>query len=480
MHSTPMKRQRPEDLGFSPAGIINAVHAFEMTGYETHSLLLCSGDGIFFEGHYQPYDGRQPHLLHSLTKVFTNIAVGLLVQDGRLSLEDRIVDFFPEYVPSNPDPRLLRMTVRHLITMRNGHGRMISGNEWRPIHTSWIARFFDEPMVHEPGEVFQYSSGNSYILSAIIQRITEETTESFLRRRVFKPLGIVDYTWDSSPDGINPGGNGLSMRPEDLAKIGSLFLNGGCWNGRTLIDPDWIRLCLGERDRLPLPDGRSYGFHWWDIGFGYYAGGAFGQIICLFPSLDIVAVMTAGTQIESEKALKVLYEALQKELAVSPCEEPSDAPDLYEHWQCSRNLLPRLDTQDCPALEGRYRMNANPYGITEVSLQTDDKVLIFSLTDQSGEHRIRCGIGWYEVGVTDMPGASLHHQYDFGNTPCWAGACMDLGGSILMQWFFPETPFHDWVRIHLSDQKITVIRGTNVNSGVTVMPELTGTQYDHG
>lgn len=475
MHSTLMKRGLPEAQGFSSVGVMNAVHELEMTDYEVHSLLICAKDTIFFEGHYMPYHRGVPHLLHSLTKVFTNLAIGFLVQEGRLSLNDQVVHFFPEYASVNSDDRVGRMTVKNLITMRNGHGRMISGNEWRPIRSSWIKCYFEEPVQFEPGQVFQYSSGNSYILSAIVQRITGRTTCDYLNERLFIPLGIGDVTWDISPDGVNPGGNGLSICAEDLAKIGVLFLNGGKWENRQIINEEWIRLSLGQKDRQPLPDGRSYGFHWWDLGFGYSANGAFGQTICIIPELNVVITMTAGTANSTEKALKTLYHGLQD--AKKRFEEnkaASEVSTVYGIWQSSRNILPRMDTWPGPIKEGHYDMEENPDGIREVSWQIRDSRFTFNLADQNGNHQIDCGIGEYIMGMTDMPGASLHHQYEFGRTMCCAGISKDENGSLLMNWFFPKTPFHDWVKLSFTDDTVRMERGTNVNSKETVRPVIEG------
>ena len=474
MHSTSLPRKTPETCGFSSMGIIDAINDMEKTGTEVHSLLIYAGDAVIFEGHYAPYDRHMTHTLHSLTKAVTNIAVGMLVADQRLSLTDRAIDFFPECAGLNDDPRMAAMTVENLLTMRNGHGRMISGNEWRPIQSSWIKKFFEEPIVHNPGEVFQYSSGNSYILSAIVQRVTGETTHHFLEKRLFQPMGIRNLTWDVSPDGVNPGGNGLCMTAEDLLKLGVLFLHGGVWEGGRLVDESWVDRCFGRVDRKPLPDGRSYGFHWWDLGYGYLAGGAFGQFVCVIPELDVVIAATQGTNVPVEEVTDRLYRGLCAARLDAPAPCPEDVCRIYETRQRTVNLLRRVDAEDVKCSDGRYAMDENEDGVTEVEWHSDGDELAFTLCDDRGRHVIRCGIGSYRQDMTDMTGHYLHHQYEFDETSCCACAVPQKNGGISMEWYFPQTPFHDWVTIQVEGDGVVMQRGTNVNSQSVVRPPITG------
>ena len=142
------------------------------------------------------------------------------------------------------------MTLRHLLTMTSGHGRGISGGAWRKLETSWVADFLRQPLEHAPGEVFVYDSACSYVLSAIVQKVTGRTCHDLLRRRVFDPLGLTPgIRWDLSPEGINSGGNGLWCTSRDLLSLGILHLQDGRWQGRQVLSRDWVRAATGMQLR---------------------------------------------------------------------------------------------------------------------------------------------------------------------------------------------------------------------------------------
>ena len=186
---------------------------------------------------------------HSLTKSFTATAIGLAVAEGRFALDDTVVSFFPEITA--PGPHLAAMTIRHLLTMSTGHATGIGGDVWRQIRTSWTDAFFKAPVPEPPGARMVYSSASSYMLSAILQRTTGERLHAYLATRLLEPLGIEGESWDVCPNGINPGGNGLSCRTEDMLKLAVLHLQRGRWDGRQILPEAWVSEAL--RPHLPAP-----------------------------------------------------------------------------------------------------------------------------------------------------------------------------------------------------------------------------------
>jgi CubicO group peptidase (beta-lactamase class C family) len=167
-------------------------------------------------------------------------AIGMAVQEGSFSLQDKVASFFPEHLPPNLDPKVTAMTVEDLLTHTSGHATAVSGGTRRGIETNWTEQFFKLPVVHGPGTIFKYTSATSFLLSAIVKLTTGQRTRQYLMPRLLQPLGITDLTWDVGPDGTNPGGNGISCRPSDLLKLAILHLQGGVWEGRRLLTKEWV------------------------------------------------------------------------------------------------------------------------------------------------------------------------------------------------------------------------------------------------
>ena len=260
--SSKLPRSTPLEKGVNPSYLYDMLDQLEQAGIEMHSLLVSVDNEVIFEGFWDPYGPETPHIVHSLTKLFTNAAAGVAVTNGDLSLDDRLIDMFPELAPENPSENLQKVTLRYLITMNGGYGRMISGSEWRPLKTSWLEAFFAEPVPYEPGTHYQYSSGNAYAVSAMVQKATGKTCLDLLLESGFSELGMEHFTWDLSPEGICSGGNGVSCTTEDMLKVGNLFLNMGQWNGKQILTEEWCRMAIGL-DKVYEGQG-DYAFHWTD------------------------------------------------------------------------------------------------------------------------------------------------------------------------------------------------------------------------
>lgn len=270
--SSKLPRSTPLEKGVNPSYLYDMLDQLEQAGIEMHSLLVSVDNEVIFEGFWDPYGPETPHIVHSLTKLFTNAAAGVAVTNGDLSLDDRLIDMFPELAPENPSENLQKVTLRYLITMNGGYGRMISGSEWRPLKTSWLEAFFAEPVPYEPGTHYQYSSGNAYAVSAMVQKATGKTCLDLLLESGFSELGMEHFTWDLSPEGICSGGNGVSCTTEDMLKVGNLFLNMGQWNGKQILTEEWCRMAIGL-DKVYEGQG-DYAFHWTDKHDGNYTSTA--------------------------------------------------------------------------------------------------------------------------------------------------------------------------------------------------------------
>ena len=183
---------------------------------------------------------ENPHMLFSLSKSFTSTAVGLAAAEGRLSVDDRVVSFFPEDVPAEVSENLAAMRVHDLLSMATGHAEDTTRYLHERQDGNWAKAFLARPVEHTPGTHFVYNSGATYMLSAIVQKLTGQKIVDYLQPRLFAPLGIEHPTWENCPRGINVGGWGLNIKTEDIARFGQMYLQKGAWQGQQLVSAAWV------------------------------------------------------------------------------------------------------------------------------------------------------------------------------------------------------------------------------------------------
>ena len=202
----PLNHTAPEAQGIPASAILTFLDAAEQHIDALHSMMLLRHGAVVAQGWWAPYGPDDPHMLFSLSKSFTATAVGLAIADGRLSLDDPVLSFFPADAPSVVSEHLAAMRVRHLLSMATGHAQEALGRHLRGTDSNWARVCLAQPVVYAPGTHFVYNSGASYLLSAIVQHVTGLRLVEYLRPRLFAPLGIRQATWETSPQGIDAGG----------------------------------------------------------------------------------------------------------------------------------------------------------------------------------------------------------------------------------------------------------------------------------
>jgi len=244
-------------------------------------------------------------VVHSITKSVTSALIGIALEHGHLDNPDqKPIDFFPEYFTETSDPRKKKITLKHLLTMSGGFrwdDRGPSMYNWY-MSSNWVQNAIQLPQEHHPGDVFNYNSSTSHILSAILAKILKTDMLEFARTHLFKPLGIDTVFWRQDPQGYYIGGFGLGLSPRDLAKIGFLYLNDGYWNGKSIIPENWVKTSTRQHIQAfshPIYGAFGYGFQWWikkvDGCDSYRAWGRRGQYIVVVPELDLVVAVTSET-----------------------------------------------------------------------------------------------------------------------------------------------------------------------------------------
>ncbi|HEX7713604.1 MAG TPA: serine hydrolase [Bacillota bacterium] len=264
--------------------------------------------------------------LYSVSKTFTSMAVGIAMHEGYFKLSDKVVDFFPEYLPGQPDEKLLKMTVKDLLAMGTGHSYcpIVHAFESGLEPTDWVKLFIDTPLAYEPGTHFEYNNSATYMVSAIIRRTTGINTRDYLMPRIFTPLRIFNPQWEVCPQGITIGAKGLFLTTEKLSRFGQLLLNCGQWEGNQLIPADYIaeatRPQMDNSDFNPgwatVENHQGYGYQIWMNSYPntYRLDGLYGQYVICFPEKDAVVTITAHQEGNQSDILKVVWNTLADRL----------------------------------------------------------------------------------------------------------------------------------------------------------------------
>ncbi len=469
-----LKTTLPSQLGIHPELIINFLNACEKENSEIHGIMIAKDDHIIFEAYNAPYEAGIPHIMHSFTKTLTNTAVALAYTDGLLSLSDSILKFFPEYADS-ANKYLKRCTIFNLITMRSGQARSIGGNEWRPLKSSWKDAYFQVPFDKMPGTEFMYSSGNSYILSYIVQKLTGKTCCELIKERISTKLGLSDFPWMLSPEGVCSGGNGTELTTEDMLRIGLLYLHRGKWNGEQLIAEEWFDYAFGDRDAFPPVNGLQYNFHWEHTGEIWAARGMFGQTCGIIPSRNMVFAITAAD--ENYKAMQLFQQEILDHLEEKVVDLTSAAN--LEEILLQKGLRMTLEAKNVsvaehltPKSDYVFLADENTDGITSIELHFSPDTIEYVVADFRGRHSITAGYSHWHTGTTSMTGAYLHHQYEKEDLRICANAFWSAKNVLTLEWRYPEMAFFDHLTIQFEDSQVRVNRWVNMNSQDRRRPEL--------
>lgn len=415
---TSLPRNTPAAEGVSSAGIIAFLDAIEESRHELHSLMVLRHGNVIAEGWWKPYGPEIKHTMYSVSKSFTATAIGFAVSENRLTVNDKVITYFPNDLPEELNPYLKALSIKDLLTMSVGHEKDPTSDV--VASDNWAATFLSHPIVYKPGTKFLYNTAATYILSAIIQKVTGETVLEYLNTRLFKPLSISGIDWENDPLGINTGGYGLRLKTEDMAKFGQLFLQKGEWQGEQLLPASWVDEATNvkiiqdpdaPKEKMESSDWlQGYAYQMWrSRHHSYRADGAFGQFILILPEKDAVIVITSETP-DLQGELNLVWEYLL----------PSFEVDLPQNAEISdQQLRDKLENLTIKPLESepnvalQEQISGNYYELTEnekadaISLSFTGSTCELTIEQGDDAHTFTFGSGKWVLGETDRAGPYL-------------------------------------------------------------------------
>ncbi len=414
-----LPRSTPEAEGISSEGILSFLEAADTSRQEFHSFMVIRHGKVIAEGWWEPFANDLLHILYSTSKSFTSTAVGFAVTENLITVDDKIISFFPEYLPDTVSPYLEEMTIKDLLTMSTGQDPEPT---WTAVGTdNWIKSFLSAPIMDEPGSTFRYNSLATYMLSAIVQEVTGAKVVDYLKPRLFDPLGIEGMDWEVDPMGINTGGWGLRLKTEDMAKFGQLYLQKGKWNGEQIIPAAWIEEATAKHiDQAPeLTDAekassdwqQGYGYQFWRCRHNAFrADGAFGQFIIVIPEQDAVVAITSRSP-DMQEEINLVWEYILPAMHAEPL--PADETGLaaLEEKLSSLAIRPPDKVEDPDFLAKisgtAFDINPNDRQVKSISFNFSGDILMTDIQTDTTTYSLAFGNGDWQTGETTRPGPNL-------------------------------------------------------------------------
>ena len=344
----------PEEQGMNSSKL-SELESYITINYPGIYSMVIIRNGYLVAEEYFKYPATTKRNIYSCTKSFTSALIGIAIEEGYIeSINESVLDFFPSYTFANTDERKQNMTLYHLLTMTTGLNWDESNYDdpQNPIYlmwdsSDWIQYVLDQEMVNEPGTTFEYNTGASHVISAIINSTTGMSTQEYAESRLFNPLGIEDYTWPTDPNGIHKGGEGLELTPRSLAKLGQLYLSNGTWKGQQLVPEDWVHDSVHCPLNPPTNIYYGYGYQWWLHPGGdiFSAWGYAHQRVIVVPEYNIVTTITSYmTTIGGDPAASLVNEFVIPAVLTSENDEETTTTTTISDKNVTTSLFTILST----------------------------------------------------------------------------------------------------------------------------------------
>jgi hypothetical protein len=406
----------PEKEGVSSEAILNFLEAADKSKTEFHSIMILRHGKVITQGWWTPYAPDLKHTMYSCSKSFTATAVGFAISEGKLNLTDKVTKFFPNDLPDTVSANLADLTVKDVLMMSDGQEP-----DPTPTVTSrdgnWVKGFLGVPVKYDPGTTFLYNTLGTYMLSAMVQKVTGQKVIDYLTPRLFVPLGIEGMDWEVDPKGINTGGWGLRIKTEDMAKFGQLFLQKGKWNGKQILPAGWAEeastLKIVQHPQYPQAKRDSsdweqgYCYQMWRCRNNAFRGdGAFGQYIIVMPDQDAVIAITAETP-DMQDEINLVWQYLlpgmhNKKL---PANKTAQAALKQKLGSLAVALPPK--TTSPLAVNNTWLIEPNSAHIESLFFNFQNDRCVVNLNTDNNFYQLTFGQGSWWPGQTTRHGPSL-------------------------------------------------------------------------
>lgn len=460
----------PEAEGVSSEAIIKFIEGYSSDKHELHSYMLIRHGKVISEAWWKPYAADKKHSMYSVSKSWTSTAIGFAVAEKRLTVQDKVLSFFPEQADLKDKPFLTDLRVQDLLTMSAGH-------EKEPLRSvivfspDWVRGFLNYPIAHKPGTKFVYNTLATYMLSAIIQKVTGMTTLDYLKPRLLDPLHISGIDWESDQKGINVGGWGIRVKTEDMAKLGLLYLNKGKFEGKQILPAYWVEEATFKHiDQEPdasedkKANGQyadwlqGYGYQFWRSRNGAFRGdGAYGQYILIMPAQDAVLIITSESQDLPDDLNQVWKNLLPAFQAKALPSNPSGLKALAA-FNTSRQIKAPVSSLQAALPTKSYLLGTNPLDFRQ--FKVDSKGTLTITTKDSTQHEFKLAQGSWATGKSNLVGPYMLRAarvdlakkapFDYAGSYRWNDA-----ETLEITLLYYESPHH-WT-ITLKGEQVSVV-----------------------
>ena len=410
-----LPRSTPAQEGISTQAVIDMMDSLmALPQCDIHHVMVVRHGKVVAELHPAPFRAQDAHTLYSASKTFTALAVGIAIKENLLRLDDRVMTFFPDKRSIGVSDNMALMTVRDLLMMASG-----VAPDWtmRNNSTDWVRDWLAKPVDDVPGSRFQYDSMCTFMLSAIVQRVTGMTMLEYLHKKLFVPMHITVADWETSPDGINTGGWGLRVQAETMAKLGLLLLNKGNWNGEQLVGADYVsQACSrlidgGAKTTVPPTDGnQGYGYQVWQSKWpgSFRADGAMGQYAVVVPQEDLVVVIL-GMKLYGHEELACIWNQLMPGLKAAPLQPEKRLQKRLESL-CANASLKLPQGKKGKNHSRLLQLASNKFGIRQVELDFGPEgcTMRVDYEDQQDETYAMGYRSWHYSSMAGFPYYSIN------------------------------------------------------------------------
>jgi CubicO group peptidase (beta-lactamase class C family) len=469
-----LPRATPESQGVSSAALLAFVEAAEKDVDALHSLMVLRHGQVIAEGWWEPYRRDDPHVLFSLTKSFASTGIGLAIAEGKLSLDDTVLSFFPDDAPAAPSDHLKAMRVRDLLAMSTGHhADAVAGFPYTSPDVSQPRAFLALPVAHKPGTHFVYNTPASHMLSEIVQKATGQTLQEYLAPRLFEPLGMRGVRWDKTPRGVTLGGYGMSATTEDIARFGQMLLQKGGWNGKQVVPAAWIETATGRQasnGSNPKSDwDQGYGYQFWRCRHGHYRGdGAFGQYAIVMPEHDVVVAITSGLR-DMQAVLDLVWDRLLPGIQGGALAADAAGQGKLQAKLGALALPPQPGQPASPIARQvssvMYDLPKNEDNLEAIGLDMRGEPTLV-VRSSGRERRLPVGVGAWKRGGTWPAGTA---EQKAAATGAWTADDTFTARVCLY-----ETPFCGTLNLWFTGRALVLDQEMNVAFGATKRPQLIG------